>query len=160
MGNKKNKAKAAFPTMPAWDWDTEEQKEKWEDFKANAEKLWDQYQDMQKAARKAWKAQWQTFFGQLMGMEQPVADALPDEKVSVPGMPAAPVSPKEVVEKVKELQEKANAAAVEQADNMFERRMQRQQQVKEIVTDAVANAEANVEAVQSAVEEKAEEKAK
>ena len=90
MGNKKNKEKNAFPAMPGWDWDSEEQKAKWEEFKANAEKLWDQYEDMQKAAKKAWKQQWETFFAQLMGMEQTVADALPDEKVSVPGMPAAP----------------------------------------------------------------------
>ena len=155
MGNKKNKEKNAFPAMPAWDWDNEEQKAKWKEFKANAEKLWDQYEDMQKAAKKAWKDQWETFFAQLMGMEQTFADALPDEKISVPGMPAAPVSPKEVVEKAKEFQEKANAQVVEQADNAFERRMQRQQQVKEMVTDAVETVEANLDAAKAAAEEKA-----
>ena len=70
-------------------------------------------------------------------------------------MPAAPVSPKEVVEKAKEFQEKANAQVVEQADNAFERRMQRQQQVKEMVTDAVETVEANLDAAKAAAEEKA-----
>ena len=37
-----------------------------------------------------------------MEMEQTVADALPDEKPAAPGMPVAPVSPKEFVEKAKE----------------------------------------------------------
>ena len=155
MANKKNKEKNAFPAMPGWEWDSKEQKAKWNEFKANAEKLWDQYEEMQKAAKKAWKEQWETFFAQLMGMEQTVADALPDEKPAVPGMPAAPVSPKEVVEKVKEFQEKANAQAVEQADNAFERQMQRQQQVKEMVTEAVETVEANLDAAKAAVDEKA-----
>ena len=154
MGNKKDKEKNAFPAMPGWDWDTEEQKAKWKEFKANAEKLWDQYEDMQKAAKKAWKEQWETFFAQLMGIEQTVADALPDEKVSVPGMPAAPVSPKEIVEKAKEFQETANAHAVEQANKAFDYRMQQQQKVKEIVTDAVQKVEDNLDEMKAAAEEK------
>ena len=32
-------------------------------------------------------------------LQQTVADSLPDEKPSIPGMPTAPVSPKEFVEK-------------------------------------------------------------
>ena len=143
MGNKKDKEKNAFPAMPGWDWDTEEQKAKWKEFKANAEKLWDQYEDMQKAAKKAWKEQWETFFAQLMGIEQ-----------TVPGMPAAPVSPKEIVEKAKEFQETANAHAVEQADKAFDYRMQQQQKVKEIVTDAVQKVEDNLDEMKAAAEEK------
>ena len=101
MASKKNKAKDFFPPVPAWGWDNDEQKAKWEDFKSNAEKLWNQFEEMQKAAEKSWKQQWDTFFAQLMDIEQTVVDSLPDEKVSVPGMPVAPVSPKEIAEKEK-----------------------------------------------------------
>lgn len=155
MADKKIAAKNFFPPVPGWDWNKGVQKKQWKKFKFGMGKLWDQYQDMQKVARKAWKAQWETFFAQLMDMQQTVADALPDEKAAVPGMPPAPVSPKEFIEKAKEFQEKANAQVVEQADNAFERRMQRQQQVKEMVTDAVETVEANLDAAKAAAEEKA-----
>ena len=151
MGTKKM-MKNLFPLM--FDWDKKEAKEEWKNFKSSLDDLWDQYQDMEKSAKKAWKEQWETFFAQLMGIEQTVADALPDEKVSVPGMPAAPVSPKEIVEKAKEFQETANAHAVEQADKAFDYRMQQQQKVKEIVTDAVQKVEDNLDEMKAAAEEK------
>ena len=142
MANKKNPAKDFFSAMPFWGWDEEEAKDQWKDFKSSVEKLWKQYEDMQKAAKKAWQEQWDTFFTQLMDIQQTVADTLPDEKASLPGMPAT--SPKEIVEKAKEFQQKANARAVEQADNMFKFQMDQQKQVKEIVTDAVQNVEDNL----------------
>ena len=142
MANKKNPAKDFFSAMPFWGWDEEEAKDQWKDFKSSVEKLWKQYEDMQKAAKKAWQEQWDTFFTQLMDIQQTVADTLPDEKTSLPGMPAT--SPKEIVEKAKEFQQKANARAVEQADNMFKFQMDQQKQVKEIVTDAVQNVEDNL----------------
>jgi hypothetical protein len=76
-----------------------------------------------------------------MEMQQTVADALPDEKVSLPGMPAAPVSPKEFVEKAKELQEKINRHAIEAGDRTFESVVRQQQHVKEVVSKAVDNVE-------------------
>ena len=158
MGNKKNWAMDFFPPMPDWGWDNDEQKEKWEEFKSNVGKLWDQYQDMQKAAEKAWKEQWETFFAQFLDMQQTVADTLPDEKAAVPGMPSAPVSPKEFVEKAKELQEKANAHVVERADAMVKYRRQRRQQVKEMVADAVQNVEDNLDAVESSKDDEPAEK--
>ena len=160
MANKKNNAKDFFSSMPFWGWADDNGKDQWEEFKSGMEKLWKQQQEMQKAAEKAWKEQWDTFFSKLMDMEQTVADALPDEKPAAPGMPAAPVSPKELVEKAKEFQVKANAHVVEQAENMRKIRTKRRQQVKEIVTDAVNNVKANIEAVQPVPvkEEKAEEK--
>ena len=124
MANKKNPAKDFFSAMPFWGWDEEEAKDQWKDFKSSVEKLWKQYEDMQKAAKKAWQEQWDTFFTQLMDIQQTVADTLPDEKASLPGMPAT--SPKEIVEKAKEFQQKANARAVEQADNMFKFQMDQQ----------------------------------
>jgi len=158
MGNKKDKAKDFFPLMAGWGESKGDKKKQWKEFKSGMEKVWDQYQDMQKAAKKAKKKQWEQFFSQFMEMQQTVADALPDEKVSLPGMPPAPVSPKEFVEKAKEFQETANARAVEQADNMFELRMQRQQHVKEMVSDAVQNVEDNLDAAQSSSDDKPAEK--
>ena len=158
MADKKNVAKNFFPPVPGWDWNKGAQKKQWKKFKFGMSKLWDQYQEMQKVVRKAQKAQWGTFFAKLMDMQQTVADVLPDEMAVVPGMPPAPVSPKEFVEKAKEFQEKANAHAVEQADVVFEIQIQTQQQVKDTVSDVVENVEANLDAVQPAAEE-AEEKA-
>ena len=140
MGKKKL-AKDLFPMMNDWGWSKKERKEQWKEFKDNMDTLWDQYQDMQKSAKKAWKEQWETFFSQFMDMQQTVADALPDEKVSLPGMPAAPVSPKEFVEKAKELQEKINRHAIEAGDRTFESVVRQQQHVKEVVSKAVDNVE-------------------
>ena len=160
MADKKIAAKNFFPPVPGWDWNKGGQKKQWKKFKFGMGKLWDQYQDMQKVARKAWKAQWETFFAQLMDMQQTVADALPDEKADVPGMPPAPVSPKEFIEKAKEFQEKANAHAVEQADLIFEIQIQTQQQVKDTVSDVVENVEANLDAIHDTVHEMARDEAR
>ena len=135
MGTKKM-MKNLFPLMFDWDWDKKEAKEEWKNFKSSLDDLWDQYQDMEKSAKKAWKEQWERFFSQFMDMQETVADNLPDKKVSLPGLPASPVSPKEFVEKVKEFQETANAHAVKQADNMFDYRVQQQNQMKEMVSSA------------------------
>ena len=158
MGNKKDKAKDFFPLMAGWGESKDDRKKQWKEFKSGMEKLWDQYEDMKKAAKKAKKKQWEQFFSQCMEMQQTVADALPDEKVSLLGMPAASVSPKEFVEKAKEFQEKANTRAMEQADNLFELRMQRRQQMKEMVSDAVQNVEDNLDAVESSKDDEPAEK--
>ena len=145
MASKKNKAKDFFSPVPFWGWNEDDAKDQWKDFKSNVEKLWKQYEDMQKAAKKAWQEQWDTFFTQLMEIQQTVADSLPEEKASLPGMPEAPVSPKEFVEKAKELQEKANAHAVEQTNNLFNFQMEQQKQAKEIVTDTVESIEEDLD---------------
>ena len=145
MGNKKKMAKALFPLMYGWGWSKSERKKEWKDFRSSMEKMWDQYQDMQKSAKDAMKEQWEKFFPKLLEMEQTFADSLPDEKPSLPGMPTAPMSPKEFVEKVKEFQETANKHAVEQSDNAFDFHVQGQQQVKDAVTDAVDTIEADLD---------------
>ena len=145
MGYKKA-AKYLFPMMLGWEWKSKsERKEDWKDFKDNMEKMWDQFQDIQKTSKDAMKEQWEKFFPRLMDMQQTIADTLPDEKFSLPGMPSAPISPKEFVEKAKEFQETVNQHAVEQSDNAFDFTVQRQQQVKEMVTDAVNNVEAELD---------------
>ena len=151
MGKKKL-AKELFPLVYGWDLSKKERKEQWHDFKDNMEKLFDQYQDMKKAARKAKKEQWNTFFSQVMEMEQTVADSIPEDAPTPPGMPA----PKEFIEKVKEYQETANEHAVEQADNMFDLMVERQKKAKEAVTYAVQNVEDKIDEYQADDEEEKE----
>jgi len=144
MGYKKV-MKTFFPLLMAMEWDKEESKEKWKEFRGNAEKMWDQFQDMQKQAKKAQKEQWANFFAKFQEMQQTFADTLPDEKFALPGMPAAPLSPKEAMEKLKEFQETANNHAVAQDDSRFEYFMQNQEKVKESVSDAVDSIETKLD---------------
>lgn len=145
MGNKKKMAKALFPLMMGWGWTKSERKESWKDLKSNMEKLWDQYQDVQKTTKDAWKDRWEKIFPQLMEMQQTFADTLPDEKVSLPGLPTSPLSPKEFVEKMKKFQENAHSHAVEQREHFYNYVVERQQQVKDAVTDAVDQVEEDLD---------------
>ena len=150
MGTKKQAAKVLFPLMVGWNWmSKEERKEEWKEFRSNMEKMWDQFQDLQKATKETAEKQWGKIFPQLMEMQQTVADSLSDEKATLPGMPSAPFSPKEFVEKAKEIQEKINEHAVEANNRAFEHIIQRQQQVKEMVTDAANDAEDTLDKVES-----------
>lgn len=148
MSNK-NMPKALFPFMPNWGWDEEKVKEQWNGFEAGMEKLWDQKQAMYKDARNASKEQWDHFFSQCMEMEQTFVDMLPDEAISLPGLPACPVSPKEFVEKAKELKEKANDEAVERVDHMYERRVERSKLAKKMVSESVENIKKKSEEAQA-----------
>ena len=96
-----------FPMNYTWGWSKKERKDSWNDFKDSMDAIWDQYKDMQKAARKAQKEQWNTFVSQFLEMEQTVADSIPEDAPTLPGMPA----PKEFIEKVKEYQETAHKHA-------------------------------------------------
>ena len=145
MGNKKKMAKALFPLMMGWGWTKSERKENWKDLKSNMEKLWDQYQDVQKTTKDAWKDRWEKIFPQLMEMQQTFADTLPDEKVSLPGLPTSPLSPKEFVEKMKKFLENAHSHAVEQREHFYNYVVERQQQVKDAVTDAVDQVEEDLD---------------
>ena len=151
--SKKPTMKDFFPMANDWGWSKKERKDQWSEFKGNMETLWDQYQDMQKAAKKAWKAQWETFFSQLMGMQQTVADAIPEDAPTLPGMP----SPKEFVKKVKEQQETVNAHAVEQTDKLFNVMVEQQQKAKEAIKDAVERVETTIEDRESAKKEEKED---
>ena len=128
-----------------WTGDTEESKKKWDEFKSGVETFVGQVQEIQKTVNQARKEAWNKVFKKIMEMEEKVADTLPEELPTPPGMPAAPVSPKEIVTKVKEFQEKANKHAVEQADAVIDLVKKGQEQVKEAVTDAVDAIEKNIE---------------
>ena len=175
MSSKKNENDymAMFPwlkAMPtAWDWSgkknsgKKECKEKWDEFKSNLEKYWEQMQEMQTTSRKASKDQWAKFFDQLMEMEKTFADSLPDKAPSLPWLPAGALpsmSPRAFMEKVREFQEMANEHAVEQADSFFDFCKQGQEQAKDAVSEAVKNAEKQLEKAEKEAEEKKEAEVK
>lgn len=157
MGKKKKMEDFCLP-MIGWGWNPGDQKDQWKEFKANMEKLWDQYEEAQKATREAWKEQWEKTFAQFMEMQKTVAETLPDEKPAMPGMPAAPVSPKEIAEKMVQLQEKANASAMEQDATLYDMRVKGRKQVKEIVKGAVDSVEASLSEQAAAAAKEKEEK--
>ena len=136
-------AKTFFPFMPDWTWDEEAWKKQWADFEAVMGKLMEQGKQLQEDAMNARKEQWDQFFAHVMEMEQTVVDFLPDEKISIPGMPESPLSPREFATKVKEFQENANTRAVEQAENRKEQRAQQQEKAMKAVSDAVENIKEN-----------------
>lgn len=140
MSNQKNWKPFQFPPFDM-DWDLSSYRNQWNEFKANVDKAWDKYQEMQKEAQKAWKEQWETFFDQCIEVQKAFAENLPDEKIAAPGMPVPPMSLKEAAEKAVELQEKANERAVKQNDAIFDFHMKGQKQVKEMVVGAVKNVE-------------------
>ena len=140
MSNQKNWKPFQFPPFDM-DWDLSSYRNQWNEFKANVDKAWDKYQEMQKEAQKAWKEQWETFFDQCIEVQKAFAENLPDQKIAAPGMPVPPLSLKEAAEKAVELQEKANERAVKQNDTIFDFHMKGQKQVKEMVAGAVKNVE-------------------
>jgi len=146
MSNMKKMMKTMWPIMPdMMDWGKRDPRKDWEEFKSNVDNIWDQYQEMQKAAKEAWKEQWTTFFNQCIELEKAFVSALPDQKAPVPGMPAAPLSPKEVAEKAVEFQEMANDQAVKQNDTVFDFHMKSQKKMKEAVDEVVKNVEENID---------------
>jgi len=159
MSNQKKWKPFQFPPFDM-DWDLNSYRNQWNEFKANVDKAWDKYQEMQKEAQKAWKEQWETFFDQCIEVQKAFAENLPDEKIAAPGMPVPPMSLKEAAEKAVELQEKANERAVKQNDAIFDFHMKGQKQVKEMVAGAVKNVEEKLapeKAPESADEEEPKE---
>jgi predicted transcriptional regulator len=147
MSTKKAIQGFLFPMM-MYGWtedDKESRKEQWKNFKSTMETFLDQVQEMQKTAMEARKEQWNKTFAQLMEMQDNFAANLPEEFPTLPGMPASPVTPKEVMNKVKDFQETVNKHAIEQADSRIEFIKKGQEQVKEIVTDAVKSVEEKAE---------------
>ena len=152
---KKTLAKDLFPMPCTWGWSKKERKEQWKEFKDSMDTIWDHCKDMQKADRKAQKEQWNTFVSQFLEMEQTVADSIPEDAPTMPGMPA----PKEFIEKMKEYQETAHKHAMEQVDNALDLMAERQQKAKEALTDAVQNIEDKIDKYQSDDDEEEEKPA-
>ena len=138
MGDKK-KAKNFMDYAALWGWptDKDECKKQWKDFKSNMETFFEQLQGIQETVIEARKEAWNKIFPKILEMEDKVAEALPEELPTPPGVPASPVSPKEVITKVKEFQEMANKHAVEQADSAIDFVKKGQEQVKTAVAETV-----------------------
>lgn len=142
MGDKKTlKAFAAFAPLWGWSEDKDERKQEWKDFKANMETFLDQLQDIQETAIEAQKEAWNKIFPKFLEMEDSIAASLPEELPS----PVGTVSTKEVVDKVKEFQEKANKNAMEQAETAIEFCKQGQKQARTMVKDTVDTIEEKIE---------------
>ena len=153
----KKTEKSFVPPMPVpvWNGNTDEQKEQWEDFKSYMETFWDQLQELQRTTVETWKKQWEKAFPQFMDMHDNFAAYLPDELPTLPGMPACPLSPKYLMDKMKDFREMANKHAVEQTETFLDFVKQGQKQAKKAVKDVVKN----IEEDQATAEDKAEKPA-
>ena len=147
MSDSKKKMKdfMAYAPLLGLPTDKDEAKKQWKAFKKNTETFMDHLQDIQKTLIEARKEAWNRVFPKLIAMEQSFADTLPEEVPTAPGMPASPIKPKEIADKVIEFQETANKNAMEQADAAIEIVKKGQEQVKEAVKDAVSTIEEKAE---------------
>ena len=140
--------KQLFPMASCLGWDKAMDKKQMQKFAAGMEGFWNQGKEMQKEARKAWKEQWNYAFTQFIELEQAIASILPDPKAAaLPGMPVPAVSPKEMVEKAKAFQEKANAKTVEQLDHILDTQMKQQEKMKGAVTAIAGKIAENLQKV-------------
>lgn len=141
-----------------------------DEFESNLLTFWDQIIDMQKSAIETSRDQWEQFFDQMMEMQDTFIDSLPKEAPSVPGLPTAPVTPQEAMEKVKDFQELAKDHVKEQADSYADFVIKRQEKTLEVVNEVVdkvseqrqeiaKEAEEAKEAAEEAKEEAAAEEA-
>lgn len=141
--------KKSFNWMWGWPVDLDECKEQWEDFKSNVDTFWDQMQKMQDTNQKIWKDYWNKAFPLYMEMQDNFVSTLPEKVPTPPGMPPCPVTPKEVMGKVKEFQETANEHMKEQVDNAYDFRKKAQEQARTIITETVKNIEENLDKKQN-----------
>lgn len=158
MSKSKKMMKDFMPLMAAWEsfGDVDACRKQWKDFRSTMDTFWDQMAEMQRTSVETWKDQWNKAFPQMMEMEDNFTASLPEELPTLPGMPACPVKPKAVMDKVKEFQEMANKHAMEQVDSRLDFMKQTQQQAKTAVIEAVDSIE---EKVDEKLDKKAEDSA-
>ncbi len=86
-------------------------------FNTNLMSCWDQFIEMQKSYIESSREQWDEFTDQFMEMEKTFANSLPEEFPVMPGFAPWPVSPKEMMKKWQEFEEKSKENFMEQADS-------------------------------------------
>jgi len=146
MGDKKKMNEfMAYAPLLGWYGDKDECKKQWKDFKANMETFFGQMQEIQKTVIETRKEAWNKIFPKLLDMEDKVAASLPEELPTPPGAPVSSIKPREIASKVIEFQETANKHAMEQADAAIEIVKKGQEQIKEAVKDAVDTIEEKAE---------------
>lgn len=85
MGYKKQVAKVLFPLMANWDWSSkEEYKKDWKKFRSNMDKMWDQFQDLQKASKDNAKKQWEKVFPGSWKCSRPLLTPFPMRRFLCP----------------------------------------------------------------------------
>lgn len=143
MGDSKKMKKAFAEYASQWGWptDKEESKKQWKEFQSGVETLFGQLQALQETVVEAQKDAWNKILPKLEEIQEKFTEKLPEELPTPPGMPASPVSPKEVAGKLKEIQKTVAKHAQEQADTVVEFCKKGQEQVKEAVKETVKNIE-------------------
>lgn len=85
MGYKKQMAKVLFPLMANWDWSSkEEYKKDWKKFRSNMDKMWDQFQDLQKASKDTARKQWKKSSPGLWKCSRPLLTPFPMRRFLCP----------------------------------------------------------------------------
>ena len=143
-----------FPGAPNGNGGQEDVKAKAQEIGSNVKSALEKNIDMGKATVDSSKDQANQFFSYMMDMQDGFAASLPDQLPAIPGLPPIPVSPKGVVETLKEFEEMANEHFVEQADSTVDFFFEAQQMALDMIPDPVEAAEA--EAAAEAVEVEAE----
>lgn len=131
--------------------DGEDKKEK---INSTMKSFWSQKIDRKKSNAENNKEQWKRFFNYMMEMQDTFTASLPDDTSSLPYGQLFPMSPKEVMKRLKDFEEMANKHFEEQADSFADFCIKGQEQLYDFVTTAMDNAKARKS---EASEEQAEE---
>lgn len=159
---KDKKAEAVFPGMtPPWDNKEAKKKAKAQakEFAAGMKSFMEKTVEMQKASADGAKDQYDQVFAYMMGLQDGLAAALPEEVPAILGLPALPVSPKDVAAAVKEFEELANEYFVKQMDSRVDFFFESKQKAVDMIPEPAAEEEAAEEEA-PAEEEKAEDEEK
>ena len=129
MAKKKNKkAKKTMPMFPGmmppvmplpfdFSGDDEQKGAKAQEIKSNVKSACGKAIDMRKATVDTSMEQFSQFFSYMMDMQNGFAESIPEQLPTIPGMPAAPVSPKDIVKAIIEFEEMTNEFIVDQIDS-------------------------------------------
>ncbi len=127
-----------------------------DDCDANVMALWKQIIDMQKSYIESSKGQWQQFIDKLFEMQDSFANSLPEEFPVAPGMKSLPVTPKYLMDQLKQFEEMSNDYFTEQADSCADFCIKSQEQTRDVVSTIAEKAsdlrqeEANADEAESA----------
>jgi transcriptional regulator with XRE-family HTH domain len=114
-----------------------------ENIKSTVKSAWMQKIDRKKSSADSRKEQWKKFFDYRMDLQDTFASSLPDDTSSLPPfMQLLPLSPKDLMERLKKFELMANEHIMEQADSFADFCIQGQQQFYDLVIAAMDNADA------------------
>ena len=151
-----------MPFMPVWGWPGKDKKKsdrksQQDDLKNGVETGMEWMRDAQKVSLDAAREQWDKAFPKYMDLQESIAASLPDEVISLPGMPSFGMSPRAFMEQFNEFQKKTNQYAREQADSFCDFCLQGQQRAKSVISDAVENIESSEKEPSDSASEKSDD---